>query len=95
MTRGLLGTTPVLPQPGYELTGEAAEASRRITEGNSRPDDIDKVMWGNFYERWSLIARTKQQSQHPDTYTSLGEGPRCVTRCGAPPARLRLETFKD
>jgi predicted phage terminase large subunit-like protein len=35
---------PVLPQPAYQLTGEAAEASRRIAEGNSRPDDIDKVM---------------------------------------------------
>jgi predicted phage terminase large subunit-like protein len=46
--RGFYEPRPILPGVGHQLTGEAAEASRRIAEGNSRPDDIDKVMWGGF-----------------------------------------------
>ena len=46
--RGFWEPRPFLTEVGHQLTGEAAEASRRIAEGNSRPDDIDKVMWGSL-----------------------------------------------
>jgi predicted phage terminase large subunit-like protein len=45
---GFAEQRPILPQPAYEMSREVAEASRRIAEGNSRPDDIDKIMWGSI-----------------------------------------------
>jgi hypothetical protein len=46
--RGFWQPRPVLPEAAHQVSGEAAEASRRIAEGSSRPDDIDKVMWGGM-----------------------------------------------
>ena len=45
---GFAEQRPILPQPAHEMRPAAAEASRRIAEGNSRPDDIEKVMWGSI-----------------------------------------------
>jgi predicted phage terminase large subunit-like protein len=45
---GFAEQRPILPQLAYEMSPAAAEASRRIAEGNSRPDDIDKVMWSSI-----------------------------------------------
>jgi hypothetical protein len=45
---GFAEQRPILPQAAYEMSPAAAEASARIAQGNSRPDDIDKVMWSSL-----------------------------------------------
>jgi predicted phage terminase large subunit-like protein len=47
---GFAEQRPILPVPAPTMSREAAEASKRIANGCSRPDDIDKVMWGSIGE---------------------------------------------